>query len=135
MASGGRRDLSKELFWRRLVRGQATSGLSVRAWCRRHGQRESAFYWWRRELARRDAEQTTLDAPPALGGSLREGPRSGRGVSRATFVPVQVNGDEAAGGDGWMEIVLGGQRRIRLSGHVDRQVLTDVLAVMEKRTC
>jgi len=110
MASGARRDLSKESFWRRLVRRQATSGLSARAWCRRHGQREFAFYWWRRELARRDAEQTT-------------------------FAPVHVAGDEAAGGEGWIEIVLAGQRRIRLSGRVDRQVLADVLAVMEERAC
>ncbi len=110
MARGARRDLSKESFWRRLVGRQATSGLSVRVWCRRHGQRESAFYWWRTELTRRDAEQTT-------------------------FVPVHVAGDEATGGDGWIEIVLAGQRRIRLSGRVDRQALTDVLAVMEERAC
>lgn len=110
MAHGARRDLSKESFWRRLVRRQATSGLSVRAWCRRHGQREPAFYWWRTELARRDAEQTA-------------------------FVPVRVAGDETGGGEGRIEIVLTDQRRIRLCGRVDRQVLADVLAVMEERAC
>lgn len=110
MAKGTRRNISKESFWRRVVQGQATSGLSVRSWCRRHGQRESAFYWWRRELARRDAEQ-------------------------ASFVPVQVAEDEKAGDVGQIEIVLGEQRRIRLSGGVDRRMLAEVLAVMEERGC
>lgn len=31
----------------------AGSGASVQAWCRKHGQRASAFYWWRAEPARR----------------------------------------------------------------------------------
>lgn len=110
MARGVRRSVGKESFWRRLVRGQASSGLSVRGWCRRHGQRESAFYWWRRELARRDAEQ-------------------------AAFVPVQVGEEEKAGGAGQIEIILGRQRRVRLSGQVDRRMLGDVLAVMEGRGC
>lgn len=110
MAKGARRNVSKESFWRRLVGGQATSGLSVRAWCRRQGQRESAFYWWRRELARRDAEQ-------------------------AAFVPVRVEEDGRSSDAGQIEIVLGEQRRIRLSGRVDRRMLGDVLAVMEGRGC
>jgi len=32
-----RRDLKKETFWRRTVRRQAGSGMSVRAWCRDQG--------------------------------------------------------------------------------------------------
>jgi transposase-like protein len=47
-----------ERLWRRRVWAQRTSGLSVRAFCERHGLPESAFYFWRRELLRRDAERT-----------------------------------------------------------------------------
>ncbi len=47
------RDLKKEEFWRRMLRREAGSGLSVRAWCLKHNLQPSAFYWWRRELARR----------------------------------------------------------------------------------
>jgi len=121
------RDLQKEAAWRRRLREQATSGQSVRGWCRRHRVTEAAFYWWRRELARRDAEG-----------------------SGASFVPVHVT--EASAGDGAasigvgaasMEIVLTDGRRVRLSGPVDQQMLIAVLdalvmtnaAVAERRSC
>jgi len=46
MAGGvGVRDSKKEAFWRRRVRGQAGSGVSVRAWCERHDLREPTLYW------------------------------------------------------------------------------------------
>ena len=108
MARRLRRDVKKEAFWRRMVRGRAGSGLSVRAWCRRHGLRETGFYWWRAELARRDA-------------------------AAATFMPVRIveppPADEGGVG-GRIEIVLAGDRQVRVIGPVDRQALTDVLAVL-----
>jgi hypothetical protein len=71
----------------------------------------SGFYWWRRELARRDAEQPS---PPA------------------TFVPVTVAArTPASTGEGRIEIILPGDRRVRVVGPVDRQRLADVLAVLE----
>ena len=56
MALGKLRDPKKESFWRRMVRRQAGSALSVRGWCAKHDLREATFYWWRAELAWRDAE-------------------------------------------------------------------------------
>lgn len=112
MPSGAVRDLKKERYWRRIVRGQAASGLSVRAWCRKHGEKDAAFYWWRRELARRDAEN-----------------------SEPTFVPVRVTGDMATDTGGGIEILLAGGRRVRVRGRVDRQMLSDVLTVLEGRAC
>jgi len=85
MPSGAVRDLKKERYWRRIVRGQAASGLSVRAWCRKHGEKDAAFYWWRRELARRDAEN-----------------------SEPTFVPVCVTVNAPTDTDGGIEILLAG---------------------------
>jgi hypothetical protein len=77
--------------------------------------RESSFYWWRAQLARRDAEAMTL-------------------------VPVCVSTDpstsgvfDRSAGDGLlgrMEIVLPNQRCVRLTGPVNRQALTEVLAVL-----
>jgi transposase len=112
MPSGAVRDLKKEKHWRRMVRNHAASGLSVRAWCRKHGEKDAAFYWWRRELARRDAEN-----------------------SEPTFVPVCVTGDAPTDTHGGIEILLAGGRRVQVSGRVDRQMLTDVLAVLEGRAC
>jgi hypothetical protein len=106
------RDPKKEAFWRRMVQGQAGSGLSVRAWCCRHHLNEAGFYGWRKELARRDAER----CEPA-------------------FVPVQVTPERPANAGGRIEIVLAGGRRIRVSGPVDRRMLADVLAVLEAHPC
>lgn len=100
------RDLKKESLWRRIVQGQSGSGMSVRAWCRKRGVKEVVFYWWRRELARRDAE------PPV------------------SFIPVHVKEDHPADEGSRIEISLTGGRCIRISGCVDRQMLADVLAVM-----
>ena len=113
MAKGAPRDWQKEAKWRRWLRAQAESGLSVRAWCRRHGQRESAFYWWRTQVARRDAE-----APG--------------------FAPVRVIADAAdeaaadpsAAWAGRIEIFLPGGRRVHVVGRVERRMLADVLALV-----
>ena len=109
------RDPKKEAFWRRVIRRQPSSGMSVRAWCRKYALRESSFYWWRRQLARRDAHA------PAL-------------------VPVRVTADRSAddafdssavnGALSRIEIVLPARRRVRLIGPVNRQALTDVLTVL-----
>jgi len=58
----GRRDGGKEAQWRRHVRGQRASGLSVRGYCASHGLRESAFYWWKRIIGERDAEKAPAQA-------------------------------------------------------------------------
>ena len=89
----------------------AGSGQSIRAWCRRHGVKEAAFHWWRRELARRDAE------PQAT-----------------SFVPVQVT-DDPRDGDGQIEIELTDGRRVRVTGTVNREMLTQVLDVLERAAC
>ena len=132
MARGiSHRDVTKEQYWREQLAGQPGSGLSVRAYCRRHRLRESAFYFWRKELARR-------------GVSVEPGP---------TFVPVYLS-EDLAGRDatatergdegalsagrrigGCIEIVLSGGRQVRLHGPVDRSSLIDVLAVLEGRPC
>jgi hypothetical protein len=51
---GKRRDPARERFWRRTIRDQQRSGLSVRDYCKREGLKDGAFRWWRQELPRRD---------------------------------------------------------------------------------
>jgi hypothetical protein len=50
-------------------------------------------------------------------------------------VPVRVTGDALTNSDGGIEIVLAGGRRVLVSGRVDREALTDVLAVLEGGPC
>lgn len=122
MGRGLRRDRKRESFWRRMVRRQSRSGRSVRAWCLEHHLREPTFYWWRSELARRDAAAFPTVAPLAR-------------RSRPAFVPVRVAEDSPANSPGSIEIVLAGGQRVRLSGSVDRQALMDVLGVLEAPAC
>jgi hypothetical protein len=112
MARGAkRRDAVKEQFWRETIGRQASSGLSISGYCRRHRLRGTAFYFWRRELARRGVSVT---ASPA-------------------FVPVRLTAESP--GVGCIEIILPGGRQVRLHGPVDRQSLVDVLAALEGSPC
>lgn len=120
MAMRGLRDLDKASAWRRSIAAQAESGKSVRSWCRLHDVKEASFYWWRRELARRDTlssssdpsqpslptrpaklspprSQRTEPAPSARSSSRPEVPPRQR-VQPASFVPVHVTDDGAVGG-------------------------------------
>ena len=112
MGTRAGRDGVKEAAWRRRLGHQAVSGQSVRAWCREHRFNENSFYWWRKELERRDAW------PKSLTGQA------------ASFVPVHVMDDPGRGSDSRIEILLADGRRVRLTGPVDREMLTVVLDVL-----
>jgi transposase-like protein len=71
MAKPELRDPARERFWRQALSAWRTSGLSVREFCGRRDLTETAFYFWRKELRRRDGERAARPAMP-------------------TFVPVTV---------------------------------------------
>ncbi len=102
---------SRDWFWRETLRQFAASGQSIRGFCRSRGLSEPSFYSWRRRLATHD-ESLSPTAHPS------EAP---------AFVPVRVTDQTSEG----IEIVLRGDRRIRLSGPVDRAALAEVVAVLE----
>jgi transposase len=114
------RDLKREQIWRRHLDKQRSSGLTVRAYCREHALRETSFFFWKKEIAKRDAESRAIPpAPPA-----------------PAFVPVAVIGrDETP-----IEIRLTGGHRVRVRSGYDRGLLADVLAMLggsssEDRPC
>lgn len=107
MSTGKPRDWHKEQQWRQwLCRWQA-SGLSVAAFCRRHGVAEARFYAWRRTLARRDA-------------------------AALAFVPVQVVAEPGSEPDGTLEVVLANGRRLRVPRGFDAATLRQLVAVLEE---
>ena len=110
MAKGPRRNPKRENFWRRLIGGQAGSGLSIRAWCRKHAVQEASFYWWRRRLA----EDEAVRLAPA-------------------FVPVRLAENSATHAEPEIEIFLAREPRVRVRGPVNRQTLADVLAILAER--
>jgi transposase-like protein len=68
----GQRNPVLERQWRERVAAWTKSGLTVREFCLRHGLRETAFHFWKRELQARD-EQSAVSRSP-----------------KPTFVPVTI---------------------------------------------
>jgi len=159
-----RSDPEKERYWRGLVQGQGRSGQSVREYCRRAGVKESAFYWWRRELARRSETRKAARSRPARGrkaarslagdGSERPGesnrrrkPRRGKPATAtpfggrspdgdaSSFVPIHLLAIDRVEHAATVEIDLGDGRMVRVGPGIDRQTLTEVLRALEDGSC
>ena len=125
MAKGASRDRRRETQWRRIMREHARSGLSIRGFCRKSKLPETAFYYWRSELHRRQAEQEQRRPQDRAD-------QASRVAAVPAFVPVRVEEQSAAfPAGGRIEIALSGGRRVHVTAPVDRQALADVLAVLE----
>jgi hypothetical protein len=105
MATAAIRIKKREATWRRVVTGYARSGMSIRAYCAKVRVKEPAFYWWRAELARRNAPKP-----------------------KAAFVPVVVKAAASAGTEG-VSIELRGGRVLRLPAMGAAQVAELVRAI------
>jgi transposase len=125
---GKRRDPAREKFWRRTIRRQQRSGLTVRDFCGREGLKDWTFRWWRQELARRDRQPSTAIRGDQEGASTEAAP---------VFLPVRVVDLEAASSRAAprIEIVLPTGSIVRVSSGFDPPTLGHVLAVLEGRPC
>jgi transposase-like protein len=110
MSKGQARDRRKEQHWRQLIQQWRSSGLTVRAFCARHHLAEPSFYAWRRELQQRDADQVA-------------------------FVPVRVLDPEAPAAAAGIDLLLPGQRTVRVAPGFDSATLRRLLAVLEQASC
>ena len=133
-------DLQKQAHWGEVLRRWKESGKSVRAYCRAEGLRESAFYFWRRELERRSTRSGVVSQARPKASSLARASRSAKRQSpprrrTASFLPVRVVEDAAMEATGGVEVVLAHGRTIRVRSGFNRQTLADVLAVLEVRPC
>src|SRR5512135_1356427 len=105
-----RRDEAKERYWRRvLAQWQASQPTTVRAFCAAQKLAPPAFYWWRREIQRRDRD-------------------------RPQFLPVRVvaeaNPKPAEDDGGAIEVVLGSGRCLRVRPGFDRETLVRLLEAL-----
>lgn len=133
-------DPERQRHWQEVMRQWQESGQSVREYCRVQGLQESAFYFWRRTLARRGQGLSDEEVPPLKARPTQAAPRSPKRVPLArrkgpAFLPIQVvEAARPATGRG-VEIVLPQGRAVRVEAGFDRQTLSDVLAVLESRPC
>ncbi|MCA8917399.1 MAG: transposase, partial [Planctomycetes bacterium] len=112
MSKRGDRSDEKEAFWKLVVDEWRAVGGNIREFCRSNGLKESAFYFWRRELAKRSAE-------PAAGPHPRGRRRKRTGAVTATaapsptamFLPLTIRSPEAPEYEaGAVEIFVSGHR-------------------------
>ncbi|QDV17750.1 hypothetical protein Pan153_24050 [Gimesia panareensis] len=103
-----RRNPNREAFWRTTISDRMQSGLSIRAFCEREGLSEPTYHYWRRELKKRDAENT----------------------AKASFLPVEVQLPATP-----IEIVFSHGTTVRVGNGCDRATLETVLAALEQRAC
>ena len=116
MPQGKPRDLNKEHRWRQLLDRWQHSGLSVRAFCRRHGLSEATFYARRRSLGQRPSTSAGADAP-------------------LTFVPIDVCDDTLPPPAPALELVLGHGRLVRIPQGFDTATLRHLLVALEGPSC
>lgn len=100
---------TREAYWRKHVEARERSGQSVREYCRARGLSESGFYFWKRELKRRDEGAASNGSAPA-------------------FAEVRV----AAAQEALIEIAFAGARRVQVHPGFDEETLARVLAVVER---
>ena len=101
------RDAEKERRWREVLGRQASSGLSVREFCKRERLTESQFYAWRRTIAERDDEPSK--AP--------------------SFVPVVVS--DQVPSDGSIAIELVGGHVLKLPATTPAAWLAELVQALE----
>ena len=117
MSQGKPRDPRKEQHWRQLLERWQRSGLSVRAFCRRHRLAEPTFYVWRRTL-----QQGSRLAPAS------------QAADPVTFLPVHVRHDSPDERPP-LELVLASGRCLRIPPGFDPATLRALLAVLEGPSC
>ena len=114
----GRPDAGREVFWREVIGRQAASGLGVRAFCRQEKLAESAFHWWRREIARRNAPKRPAGRP------------STRPAKPPAFLPVVVENHGQQSQDA-ITIELAGRRVLCLPGSLAAKRLAELVQALE----
>jgi transposase-like protein len=133
-------DPQKQRHWEVVMRRWREGGQAVRAFCRAEGVRESAFYFWRQELARRGHGVDAKNGLRPEGGPVTQVSRSSARISSRrsptpSFLPVHVVEPRVNEADRGVEIFLAEGRTVRVQAGFDRQTLADVLAVLEVQPC
>jgi len=107
---GSVRDAGREERWRGLISRQRSGGAGIREFCAAEGVPESAFYYWRRELERRDSEKKRKSA----GNS-------------GSFIPVRLAGSVVAP----VELDLGAGRVLRLGAGFEPAKVAELVRLLE----
>jgi len=129
------RDLSLERAWRKRMRQQERSGLTIRQFCQQEGLVDHQFSWWRSELKRRAVKSraTNKNRTNAEGPVQRKKSSKRSTTTAAGFLPVHV--ESSLAGSPSVEIVLDQPPRIRVTRGFDATLLREVMLAVEQVGC
>lgn len=134
----GKRSIEKERHWREIVARYERIGMKVRAFCDREQIKEHQFFTWRRELRRRDVARTANQNERGRGGrSVPAGPAADSHAmiaQAAAFARLHVVTTPPTTPSS-IEIIVADGRRVAVAPGFEPEVLAQVLAVVEGRTC
>lgn len=119
-----RRSSEKEAYWRKLLREQRRSGMTVRQFCKDHGLSEASFFSWQREIAIRD-RQAAGTTENGSSSSLKK-QASPPPVNAASFIPLRLSGTSA------MELVHPRGHVLRIPAGFDEEGLGKVLQLLDR---
>ena len=125
MAKGNPRNPELERSWRSRLESQRRSGLSVRDYCAKHRLREPSFYAWRRIIADRDQAERVAATAAAQHPTHQPQP---------AFLPVTVVATSTPA-DAPIDIRLRSGQRLRVRSGCDRQLLADLITLLEGKPC
>jgi len=114
-----RPDTAKQNRWLELIRCWQESRITVHEFCQRHYVSEASFYSWRRVLRER--------------GLFDEPIRSKTSAEAPAFVKLSTVVVETA--DSPIEVVLNGQRLLRVRPGFDADVLLELVRLLEEPAC
>ena len=119
----------RRAWWRAHVDAWRDSGLSGAEYCRRHGLKPHRFYWWRGVFACEDgtpSKWSGTESPDSTQSSTAVGLPSPASVF--TEIPIACLPSASCG----VEVVLRGERRVRVEPGFDGETLVRVVQVLEE---
>jgi transposase-like protein len=129
MSKRGERSAEKSEFWKLVVAEWQESEISVREFCKNNGLSEPSFYYWRRELKKRENE--------ADGGALqRVSKKPSKDIGQTpVFIPISLKPETGPQPEAQSDIeVIVGQHSVRIQPGFDSETLSRVLAVIGKES-
>ena len=119
------RNAARERSWRGHISGWQRSGLSIRAYCLQHQLSEAGFYFWRRELVRRDESVSSPSSslPVAV-------PKSRAKPASVAWMPVTVTSSTAP----MVEVQLPTGVLLRVPAGVESVTLERILTALLQAT-
>jgi|SRR5262249_54985380 len=125
------RDPAKERYWRRLLRQARRSELTARDFCAERGISVPSFYFWRREIDRRDRQRklATKQAPEPTSSTTLPSPD----LATPAFVTLAM--DTGTVPPPAIEIVVAERRLLRVRPGFDAELLRQLVRLLEEPSC